>query len=536
MLFFRNNIVKTRFLLLVFFLLAAICVLPGRPDAHMLGYMEQNTIFYREGGFLYFRYESQFDQNLSYVMNPYLKGDGTIAEKNRSAFIDLMDSIIVPYLEIKVNDNPVSIERTDFVFTPKAGMQGGMFTAVTYRVILPEDSSGTCRFFFHDRTHIGDDIDGHSYKVDESAGAENISISSNTLEITFQFDTAPPAEVAADSKPVTDEPAPASETQPAETPEKSAVVASAESTPQEQPPAAEEAPVVVQTQKPRSTDSEQDEKPQKSSTDHATDTLTGFVRSEKLSISMILVALATSFILGMVHSLSPGHGKAMVAAYLVGTRGRIRDAVVLGIIVTSTHVFSVIVLGLLILFVSQFIVPQRIYPWIGVGSGLLVAAVGYWMLASRALGLTPGTQSHSHHPHDHHDHNHNHVHGHSHDHGHSHSHVPEGNVTFGSLLALGIAGGMVPCPSALVVLLLSVAVNRVLFGLAMILVFSLGMALVLILIGILTVTASQFSGVFSSHRKWIQRLPVFSAGLIMIIGVAIAINSLLAAGILTFTP
>ncbi|GKT29418.1 sulfite exporter TauE/SafE family protein, partial [Aduncisulcus paluster] len=123
----------------------------------------------------------------------------------------------------------------------------------------------------------------------------------------------------------------------------------------------------------------------------------------------------------MGHALSPGHGKAMVAAYLIGRSGRIRDAFTLGTIVTITHVASVIVLA-------------------------LVFGVGYMMLARRAL--------HNHgHSHDHH-------HGHSHDHSHEHGKESE-PVSWWSMLSLGIAGGMVPCPTALVVLLASVAFGRI---------------------------------------------------------------------------
>ncbi|MCP4021404.1 MAG: hypothetical protein GY729_06145 [Desulfobacteraceae bacterium] len=124
---------------------------------------------------------------------------------------------------------------------------------------------------------------------------------------------------------------------------------------------------------------------------------------------------------------------------------------------------------------------------------------------------------------------------HSHDHGHGHHHnAISGNETISlkSLLSLGVAGGIVPCPSALVVLLLSLTFHRVAEGLVLIIFFSLGLASVLILIGILTVTASQFAGRFGETRAWIQRLPVLSAGFIMIIGIIVVFNSFLAAGMI----
>ena len=193
--------------------------------------------------------------------------------------------------------------------------------------------------------------------------------------------------------------------------------------------------------------------------------LTDYVKKD-LSPQLILVALGVAFFLGAVHALSPGHGKAMVAAYLVGSRGTVKDAVVLGGIVTFTHVISVIILGVVALALQGYFVQEKLHGWIGFVSGVLIFIIGYWMLARRAL-----ESSHRRH-HTHHDHSHSH----DHDHGHSHAPAPEGDVTLGSLFTLGIAGGMVPCPSALVVLLVSISVHKILFGLLLIISFSLGLA------------------------------------------------------------
>jgi ABC-type nickel/cobalt efflux system permease component RcnA len=217
----------------------------------------------------------------------------------------------------------------------------------------------------------------------------------------------------------------------------------------------------------------------------------------------------------------------MVAAYLVGTRGRVIDAVHLGGVVTVTHVMSVIVLGIVALVLSHYTLSEDIYPWLGVASGALIFLTGYFLLARMAF-VPNNSDHHSHHDHDH-----------GHDHGHglylqSSSDGSKNSHSFKEIISLGVAGGLVPCPSAIVILLFAVAVNRIGTGLMLILSFSLGLAAVLILIGVLTVTASSRLERFGSGMGWIKRLPIFTAGIIMILGVAIGLNALHQGGILVF--
>jgi ABC-type nickel/cobalt efflux system permease component RcnA len=269
------------------------------------------------------------------------------------------------------------------------------------------------------------------------------------------------------------------------------------------------------------------------------DMLIGLLQQRELSAGFVLVALLLAAGLGALHALSPGHGKAMVAAYLVGTGGRIRDAVFLGLIVTFTHVFIVVLLGIVALLLTEYLAPEDIYPWLGFASGCLIFIVGYWLLARRALS---GGNFHQHHHHSlpsqnnaesaPHDHNHGQNHSHDHDHNHGHDHLPKSGVTWGSLLSLGISGGMVPCPSALVVLLAAIAMHRIAFGLTLIVAFSFGLAAVLILIGVLAVTASKFMTRSTRGGRWIDIMPVISAGLIMVIGLIIAVMSLRSSGFL----
>lgn len=272
-----------------------------------------------------------------------------------------------------------------------------------------------------------------------------------------------------------------------------------------------------------------------------TDALSDMLRSEELTLGLIVGALALSFFLGAAHGLEPGHGKTIVAAYLVGARGTIGNALFLGGVVTFTHTMSVILLGLVALFASQYILPEQIFPYLGTASGLLIIGLGTWLLVGHLRGRGPG-HSHSHEKH-HHDHGHSHEHDHSHEehhhdhHGHSHgerghSHEIPNKVTLGSLLTLGISGGIVPCPGALVILLLAVALHRIAFGLVLLVAFSVGLAAILIAIGILIVKARPLVDRFSGDGRWIQRLPIASAVVIIVVGCAITLRTLMHSGVI----
>ena len=275
------------------------------------------------------------------------------------------------------------------------------------------------------------------------------------------------------------------------------------------------------------------------------DAFTAAIARRELTPGLMLVGLLIAFVFGAFHALSPGHGKTMVAAYLVGTRGTATHAVWLGIIVTVTHTLGVFALGLVTLFASKYVVPEKLYPILSVISGLAVFGVGVWLLVSRLRGPS-GTHEHTHehgpdevhlhlegvehtHSHDHaHDHSHDHAHdeGHSHGFGHHHHHVPDGPITARSLLALGISGGIVPCPSALVVLLSAVALHRIAYGMALITAFSIGLASVLIIIGLLVVSTRHWFERFPASERLLRRLPVASAVAITLIGAMLVIRAL----------
>ena len=248
---------------------------------------------------------------------------------------------------------------------------------------------------------------------------------------------------------------------------------------------------------------------------------TELMTTRPLGIGVALLALVVAAGLGAVHALEPGHGKTVVAAYLVGSRGTAWHALVLGLVVTASHTAGVYLLGAVTLYASRYIVPERLYPWLGVASGLTVAGLGIVLFLRRY-----GSASRSH-GHDHaHDDHHHHAHGHQH-------HHPGADVSLKELVALGVTGGIVPCPAALVVLLSALALGRLGFGLVLIVAFSVGLAAVLIVIGLLVLHARRFMARWRGEGVLLTRwLPLTSSVAITGLGLAIAAQALRTAGIL----
>jgi ABC-type nickel/cobalt efflux system permease component RcnA len=246
------------------------------------------------------------------------------------------------------------------------------------------------------------------------------------------------------------------------------------------------------------------------------------ISQEQLSAGVILISLAIALFWGAAHALSPGHGKSIVAAYLVGQRGTPRHAVLLGGIVTITHTLGVFGLGLVTLLLSQFIVPDTLYPWLNLVAGLMVVAIGVSVFRARLRRRRArGTvHTHDHHDHQHHDHDHDHAH----DHGHSHD-LPD-NLSARSLVAVGVSGGLLPCPSALVVLLAAISLHRVAFGLVLIVAFSLGLALTITGIGLVAVYAKRLFGRMSMEGRIVRLLPAVSALVILVAGVLMTVRAI----------
>jgi ABC-type nickel/cobalt efflux system permease component RcnA len=321
----------------------------------------------------------------------------------------------------------------------------------------------------------------------------------------------------------------------------------------------------------------------------ANDAFAALIATHELTPPMIALALLLALLLGAGHALTPGHGKTIVAAYLVGARGTPRHAIFLGLTTTITHTLGVFLLGFVTLALSAYLLPEQLYPWLEFLSGALVAGIGLLLFRSRLVGLLRARQSrsrshgpdrtttgeecadlhdhegghnhsHSHghlpthahrHGHSHtHTHDHHHDHGHTHDHGHGHSHdhdhalvdwvvaktqraapQPQSAVTWRSLLALGVSGGLLPCPSALVVLLSAIALHRLAFGMLLIVAFSLGLAGMLTGIGLLLVAARHLFERFPTDGRLLRVLPVASAAVVTLAGLAITARALVQAGV-----
>lgn len=271
------------------------------------------------------------------------------------------------------------------------------------------------------------------------------------------------------------------------------------------------------------------------------------------SLPAFLLALAVAFGLGALHALSPGHGKTIMAAYLVGSRGAggVRSALGLGLVVTVSHTSGVLLLAVLSLGAAQLIPVERLYPILGLGSGLIVVGLGAWLLWGRLASsrLRPAASEQRVDPHGHgHEHEHPHPHEHEHPHprphdvsesgwhGHGpfrHQHLPAVSATPGwrGLAALGLAGGMVPSASALILLLGSVSVGRPDLGLVLTIAFGAGMSIVLVGIGIMVVLGADLVGRLRPARSPLRvagLLPTLAATFVLLAGGVMVVQALVA--------
>jgi nickel/cobalt exporter len=260
-----------------------------------------------------------------------------------------------------------------------------------------------------------------------------------------------------------------------------------------------------------------------------TRSLVDVISTPRLAPGIVALALLGALLLGAVHALSPGHGKTIVGAYLIGSRGTPRHAVFLGLTVTITHTVGVFALGLITLYAAQFLAPERLLPIMSVASGLLVLAMGSVMLWQRItaarqptfIAMTPSPSASG---------------MHSHGGGPMHTHLPPRaageRVTWRALLALGISGGLVPCPSALVLLLAAVALNKTAFGMLLVTAFSVGLAITLTAVGLTFLWARSRLPQARLGSRWPRLLPVLSAAIITLLGVFLCLGAVqsLAAG------
>lgn len=276
------------------------------------------------------------------------------------------------------------------------------------------------------------------------------------------------------------------------------------------------------------------------------DRLAELISNREVSPAVIFIGLLVAFGLGALHSMSPGHGKTIVGAYLVGSRGTARHAAFLGVTVTITHTLGVFALGLITLFASEYILPERIMPFLSFVSGLLVFFIGVTLFKDRLFGaLGWKTTRHHHHDdhshmHDHHHHddddgehfhvheNHSANHYHTHDGANYHSHLPPEEISWKSLLALGVSGGLLPCPSALVLMLAAISLGRTGYGLILTVAFSLGLATTLMCVGLAFLYVGKiFNGSRLLGNRIVKILPVASAFVVACLGAVICYNSVM---------
>lgn len=259
---------------------------------------------------------------------------------------------------------------------------------------------------------------------------------------------------------------------------------------------------------------------------------------------VILGVILMAFLYGMGHALMPGHGKAITAAFLIGNKGTIRDAVVLGLTVTATHTVAVFSLGIAAEIAAATVRRDKVTWWLELVSAVLILGLGLFIFIRHLLALAEGREAkhdhvhlfgggHHHHDHDdahghshEHDHDHGHDHGHDHDHAHDHGHQPHRDDAsrpgLWQIIYLGITGGMIPCPTGLAIISFSFQYHVLGLGLVLAAVFSLGMAGTLVAIGIFTVKGYGVAERYGGRRAMVlfRIMPVLSGLLISVIGLA----------------
>ncbi|MEO6991661.1 MAG: hypothetical protein ABI346_06600 [Candidatus Baltobacteraceae bacterium] len=269
------------------------------------------------------------------------------------------------------------------------------------------------------------------------------------------------------------------------------------------------------------------------------------VRSNQLSdmlargtsnVWFVLLTLLIAVALGALHALEPGHGKTLLAVSLVGARATAGQAAILAGSLTVAHTIGVLALGVAIMALKGAFVPESIYPWITLISGIAIAVIGARAVARQVMARFPFAHAHAHghahaHPHEHdhvhhpnghsHEHPHPHVEGHAHDElAHARSHAIGGTapLRFGPTVWAAMSGGIAPCPAALVVLFAAVAQNALVYGLVAIVFFSFGLAATLTGLGIGVVRGASWLSARPQFERAVRFGPLASAVVIAVIG------------------
>jgi nickel/cobalt transporter (NicO) family protein len=237
-----------------------------------------------------------------------------------------------------------------------------------------------------------------------------------------------------------------------------------------------------------------------------------------------ILYLFSGFWLGALHAATPGHGKTIAAAYIVGARGRPVDAFVLGVFVTLSHTFGIVGVAVLASLGAARAVPARIEAYLAIVTGLLVVAIGVWMVGSQLRVLSAHAHDHQHDALHDHDDEHHHHHGWGATHTHRLDVLADTRPSWTILLGLGVAGGLLPDPGALALLLAAIANGKPVTGLLSVLVFSLGFALVLVAVGLVAARVGQLVLTWLSGR-WILWLQLGTALLILAVGVGLTVSA-----------
>ncbi len=435
-------------------------------------------------------------------------------------------------LLVTLNGQPLSLETTsqDILFSPGAGNLPTMKFGLVYRAQISETCTVTpCELEYHD-ANFSSRLGWKEVVTSSSPGVQiqNSSVpshdrSNQLSNYPTDLINSPPQDVDAkiiySVENLSDRLSPEiARARPGTAPPAAIAPVASHSRPAKNGTGGNSAKVSAQAISPSDANSQPAQlKPNQQKTPR--NSFTALMAIKQISFTIALLAAAVAAGLGALHALEPGHGKTIVAAYLVGSKGTARHALLLGMIVTLSHTAGVYLLGAITLYAQKYVLPDRIYPFLGVLSGILIAGMGCYLFLQRYLG---GEFAHTH-----------------------SGEIPAAGearknptqcqperISARQLLVLGITGGIVPCPAALVVLLSAVALHRTGFGLFLIVAFSIGLAAVLIAMGLAAVYSGHMLSRLRLEGPLIQRwLPMGSAAMIVLLGFGIAIRGLISAGI-----
>ncbi len=241
---------------------------------------------------------------------------------------------------------------------------------------------------------------------------------------------------------------------------------------------------------------------------------------------LAIIALGAAFLIGALHALTPGHNKTLTGSYLVGSRARLRDAVLLGATTALSHTASAIVIGILAISTIGQLVSTQYLQWVGIPSGLLTMALGVYLLWKNTRGR------HTHDDHDHaHTHDHPHPHTHDHAHPHEHEHPAPDTVTLSGLFVMGLMHGIVPTIDALAIILVALSVRQIALGVGLVVAYSVGIASVLIGVGALFLRAQRVIVDNPRFERLADRATLIAAIVVLLFGLSLFVRTLLAVGL-----